>query len=247
MAIRNLRLPDPRHEISRVFARIKRKRSLRKGLALARAGNAEAALVLLANATSGTVEDAGVHNARAGLLFNLGRFEEALEELSLAIGLDPGSSDQFINRGNIHRGQGRFVEAVQDYTLALELNPSDTGGLTALAGVLNRIGRHRDALKAAEKAVTIDPTCEPAWFHMGNTLFALRRFEEAKEAYTRAPGIYPNDAYAWTERADRMMKLGRVAEAKKASDMAALIAIKKLNIRRCEREIERMRREHGIS
>ena len=96
-----------------------------------------------------------------------------------------------------------------------------------------------------EKAIALDPSCEPAWFHAGNSLFALRRFEEARTAYCRAPGIYPNDSYAWTDRADRLMKLGRVAEARKASDMAALVAVKKLNIRRCENELERIQRERG--
>jgi tetratricopeptide (TPR) repeat protein len=243
MSVRALRLRNIRNEISLVLLRIRRTRALRNGLALAREGKTEEAIVLLSQAHGGTAEDAGVHNALAGLLLSLGRYPEALEEINLAIILDPDSADQYINRGNINRGLEKYEDAVCDYTRAISLNPDDTGGMISLAMVLNRIGRHAEALEAAAKALAIDPSCEPAWFHAGNAFFALRRFEEARDAYSWAPGIYPNDSYAWKDRADRLMKQGRVAEARKASDMAALVAVKKLNIRRCEKEIERLRRE----
>jgi tetratricopeptide (TPR) repeat protein len=226
--------------IPRFISGIRRRWVLNRGLALARAGKATEALETLSQVSDeGAPEDALVHNARAGILFSLGKYNEALVEVSLAIARDPSSPDLFINRGNILRGLGLFKESAYEYSRALMLNPADTVGFTALAAVLNRIGQYQESLAAADRAIALDPDCEPAWFQKGTSLYALGRFEEAKTAFFKAPGPYPNDGYSWAERAKRLKMAGRTADAQRASDMAALIAVKNLNIRRCDKELER--------
>ena len=167
--------------------------------------------------------------------------------MSRAIDLDPLSSDQFINRGNIFRSLGKFEDAARDYARGLLLTPEDVNGWSVFAGVLNRLERYDEAIAAADRAIEIDASSETAWYHKGNALFALGRFEDALAAYSHASGIYPNDRYSWTDRAKRFAEKGQEAEARKAREMAALIAVKKLNIRRCEKEIEKKSLARKIS
>jgi tetratricopeptide (TPR) repeat protein len=54
----------------------------------------------------------------------MGRFDEALTDLSRAIELDPNDADYLAHRGKTYRLMGRYDEALTDFNHAIELTPS---------------------------------------------------------------------------------------------------------------------------
>jgi len=60
---------------------------------------------------------------RARLLSALGRKDEAYEDFSVLIELDPYYTDYLCERAKIHRRRGEFDEALADYDRAVELGP----------------------------------------------------------------------------------------------------------------------------
>jgi tetratricopeptide (TPR) repeat protein len=212
---------------------------VRVGLTLAQAGKKAEALEIFNIALSRDPNNLDALNSRAGILFSLGRLDEALVDTTKAINLNPHSSILFVNRGNIFRRMKNLERAIEDYSQALSIDHHDPVTWSIYAGILNRLKWYEKALDASDKAIGIDPTCESAWYQKGEALFALGRFENAIEAYNRAPGVYPSDKIDWKAKAEQYTKEGRCEEATKAMEWAAMIAMKKLNIQRCEIAIKK--------
>src|SRR3989344_4840415 len=84
-----------------------------------------------------------------GHAFNcLGKFAEAVTDLTTAIELDPTNSAAYTNRGHAFDSLGKFAEAVTDLTTAIELDPDHSGAYS------NRGNSHR--LMGDAKSAEID-------------------------------------------------------------------------------------------
>ena len=66
----------------------------------------------------------------------MARYEEAVADLTRAIGLDPGYAWAFGERGETYRLMGRHEEAVADLTRAIGLNPGMPGPSAAAASAI---------------------------------------------------------------------------------------------------------------
>jgi tetratricopeptide (TPR) repeat protein len=54
----------------------------------------------------------------------MGRYDEALADLTRAIELDPSYAGYFALRGQAYQATGNYDESLADFTRATELNPS---------------------------------------------------------------------------------------------------------------------------
>ena len=79
---------------------------------------------------------------RALALKELGRLDEALEDVSTAIELKPDFAAVYANRGIILDHLGHYEEAILDYRKAVQLDPDFSDALNNLGATLqNQIGR----------------------------------------------------------------------------------------------------------
>ena len=70
-------------------------------------------------------QDAQGFNARGNRYSRNSAYEQALEDYTRAVELDPGFTEAYYNRGVSYYELGRYAEAIADLTHAIELNPLD--------------------------------------------------------------------------------------------------------------------------
>lgn len=75
-----------------------------------------------------------------------GRFEEALQDYSAAIKLNPRHCRAFYNRAFSNDRLRRYDDAVADYTRALEIQPGNATAFHNRASLFERLGRYIPAL-----------------------------------------------------------------------------------------------------
>lgn len=97
--------------------------ALRRGIAAARAGDLEAALVHYAHALACEPVPMAARVNRASALLHLGRCEEAVEECGAGIEQDPQAAELYLVRGMALARLGR-AEACEDLIRHVELEPN---------------------------------------------------------------------------------------------------------------------------
>jgi len=133
--------------------------------------------------------EARLHSA--GILTDLGRYNESLAAYDKIIETMPSNNSMDIYAANVWEGKG---------------------------SVLEKMGKHEDALKTFDKAIELDPTDAGAWKGKGDSLNNSGRYDEAVKAYDKAieagePYSLPFKAMLWNGKGDALKALGRNSEA----------------------------------
>lgn len=128
---------------------------------------------------------------RAGSLYKLGRYEEALESYEKAIALDTQYADAWNNRGMTLKCLGHHEEAVTSYEKAIALKSDYYQGWNNLGNALVELGRYEEAVASYQQAIAISPEYCQGWHNQGEALAALERYEEAVACYDRVLVLKP--------------------------------------------------------
>lgn len=105
--------------------------------------------------SANTLADVWVNRSTA--LWDLGKYEDAINSTTAAIGLNPNSVIAWFNRGVLLDTLKRYQEAAIAYEKAALLDPKQDQIWFALGVVLLRLNRNQDALIAFEEALKINP------------------------------------------------------------------------------------------
>ena len=103
-------------------------------------------------------DDSGLRASLAGALGALGRYDEALAELTHAIALDPVNVEAYHNRAVLHERRGERDLAIRDYQTAVRYNPQyepSRQALTRLNAAMPNVPRtpeEKEALALADQA-----------------------------------------------------------------------------------------------
>jgi tetratricopeptide (TPR) repeat protein len=117
-----------------------------------------------------------------------GRYQEAVESCTIAIGLDPRPA-RYANRGSALLALGRDSEALADAETALSLNTSYAPAYAVKAIALSRMGDPAGALEAIDSALSLDPEIPFFWQLKGEILTARGDCSGAREAYETSLAI----------------------------------------------------------
>jgi tetratricopeptide (TPR) repeat protein len=184
------------------------------------AGRFDEAVRAYAELAKTNPEDGAVHASYAGALGALGRFDEALVELDLAIALEPLNPEPYHNRGVIFEKQGKRDAAVREYQTALRYNPQYEASRTALtrltgsaqggeilgaaerqaaalaerAGQAARRGDYQAAMQDLDEAERIAPRFARVHQYRANVAFLMGDRERAVLALRKALEIEPDNA-----------------------------------------------------
>ncbi len=134
---------------------------------------------------------AKAHCARAEVLWNLKRPDEALAAVTAAIAMAPRFAEAFFNRGNMLRQQRRVYEALKDYDCAIAIRPDFAVALNNRAGLLQGLKRHDEALKDLERLVALMPNSAAALYNRGALLLEEDKFDEAWDSLSQALAVSP--------------------------------------------------------
>jgi tetratricopeptide (TPR) repeat protein len=142
-----------------------------------------------------------------------GREEDAVEDLTRAIGLDPTLSWAIAGRGDAYRTLGRYDEAIADYDRALELNPHLTSAIADRGEARRLMGSYDESIADFTRALEIEPDNAWAIGSRGQAYRSLNRYDEAIADLTRAIELDPSLSWTISARGETYRTMGRYYEA----------------------------------
>ncbi len=156
----------------------------------------------------------GVHYMR------LGRVDDAVRELELALALAPDHAVAHYNLGVIALGRNDAPEALARFERAIEARPDYGEAHNNLGVVLDYLGRFTEAIEHYRQAVAINPDSFMAHSNLGNALLRSGATDKGIDALRDANQLKPADvavldrlagAYASIERFDVAARYARDA------------------------------------
>ena len=170
-------------------------------------------------------EQAALGVARARLLADVARTDEAVALLHEAAKDDPTSTAPWIELGRVLLPTGKHGEgadaAVEAWVHALEIDPADPEATSLLWDLAGRdyasawsspasLARSLKAQRAIAEAKKDDGL---AWSNYGNTLRIAGRLDDALSVYDRAVELEPDDPAIVSDRGLTLAALGRRDDA----------------------------------
>ena len=135
-------------------------------------------------------------NSCGKLLFDLGRYAEALACLHSAARLNANSADLHQIRGDCLQGTGRFEEAEAAYETSIARDSSLADTHNKLGVLHAKLGRMDQALACFDRALELQPTFSGALSNRALVLLNLLLVDEAFTTYRRALAVDPGNAVA---------------------------------------------------
>ena len=136
-------------------------------------------------------------SAHAGIgyaLFQLERYEEALESMARSISFRPGSpdgADRHVVMGRASLELGRMEAAARHYERALQIDPGNASALDSFALLRFEQERYEEALRLYETLVEIGEANARVHANLGMTLYNLGRPKQALRSLDRALSMDP--------------------------------------------------------
>lgn len=158
---------------------------------------------------------------RAGILQDLGRYQEAERLLGQVLAEQPENVDALDTLTRGLSSSGRDEESLVWTRRLLSVYPDHVGGLVRMSIALRALGRAREGLPFARRAVELAPEAPSCLVSLAVTLNRLTNSAEALAVAGRAVAIDPE--YAWGHQVIGMiyLDLDQYAEAERAT-LAAL-------------------------
>ena len=128
-------------------------------------GDFTEALPLLRELVGTFPEVSEFHRDFGRVLFELGKFEDALDELLAALSLDPNDSDALVMVGNYYSQIRDYGTAIVQYRRAVKLDETSYG-YANLGAALGSLGEITEAEQCFRRALEIEPTYERALLGM---------------------------------------------------------------------------------
>ena len=138
---------------------------------------------------------AAAHAGMGDVLYQLERYEEAIESFGRSAELNPvppSVTTQLIYMGLAAGELGRSADAAQYYERAVELDPRNASALEHLALFRFQEKRYEDALRLYKAASDSRPRDAQLHFNIGTILQNLERPVEAVHSYETALSLDPN-------------------------------------------------------
>lgn len=119
------------------------------------------------------------YNNRAILHMKAENYEQALNDLNVAIQLQPVYAQALNNRGIIFSKQKRFAEAKQDFDKAIQYRRNYEEAYANRGMMLNDAGRFEEAISDFNKSITLNANPAPSLYNRARAQFALGRKDSA--------------------------------------------------------------------
>ncbi len=150
---------------------------------------------------------------RAQELYESGRWEDALRELTEALRVNPDNGEWHFNLGLTLEAMGRNTEAIQAFQRAIDLKVEDVEALNILGVALSRDNRFDEALPCFDRAQQLDPT-DPASYANRIALYAQRADrEQAELMFYLALGVDEDHDRAYFNMGQCLLDVGEFDKA----------------------------------
>ena len=201
---------DPRYalayaKLAQAYARFSVIQRSPPALMLAR-GNCDLALRLDPNLVD-------AHLALALILQFSGQEQEALNELSRTLLLDPSNPKPLVWQAQIYWRLNRWEEHQKILDRVLKEHPNDWPAYNQLGAGLHEQGKFQQAIEAFRKATLAAPKSPMAWSNLGSEYMQIGQFAEATESLRRGLALDQNSDDAAANLAQALRSQGKYEAA----------------------------------
>lgn len=161
---------------------------------LGESGKPGAALQFYRRAISLKIEQPTAWSNAGKNLFDLERYEEALDAFGAAVALQPDNADFWNSRAAALRKLGRLADSAAAAREALRLRPDFSEAALNLGTAYFKLDRGEEALEAYRLAVSAKPDYAAGHCGLALALRALDRLPEAREAFEAAERLGNREA-----------------------------------------------------
>jgi tetratricopeptide (TPR) repeat protein len=158
-------------------------------------------------------EQTATHLFRGFAAFNRYRIDEAIQELSRAVELDPGYPPAYSHRADAYRDKGQVKEALADYGRALAIDPKYSVAYLNRANLYAGKSEFDQAVADYTRVLQIESRNILAYYSRGNAYARQGRHEEAIADYDALLAINPLYPHAYVRKGLACENLGRHGEA----------------------------------
>jgi protein O-GlcNAc transferase len=185
----------------------------RQGLDAFRAGDRDAAVKALAEATRLNPDYADAHSLLGDIYKQSGDHASAATEYEAVTRLEPGVADNHHRLALSYHFLNRLRDAAASYLRAIQLNPVDWKSNMNLGLVYMALGDNNASVEHAQRAVNLNPLSQVAWANLGVTLDARGNRPQAEAAYRKALFIDPAQSTAAQNLVANLLDQGRPQDA----------------------------------
>jgi len=154
------------------------------------------------------------------LSFKQGKYQQAVDEFSKLIKLDPNNADAYKNRGVSRMKQEKFDLAIEDFEKAKQLFPG-LKGLHSNLGVAWFYKReYAKAIANYDIEIKMAPDNHVAYFNRALCLAELERNKEALNDLSQTLSLKPDFYLAICYKADLLAKIGENEKALETYEQA---------------------------
>lgn len=133
------------------------------------------------------------YNDLGNILYEQGRFEDAIKQYQIAIRVRPDFVEAYNNLGNVLAEMGRFEEAVVQYRTTLKFRPDITDVRVNLANLYLTMGKFDDAILEFKTAAKLKPDDPQLHYLIGIAYNKQGQFKEAVQELRNAIRLQPDN------------------------------------------------------
>jgi tetratricopeptide (TPR) repeat protein len=137
---------------------------------------------------------------RQQVYYDKRNYDQAIEDYSKAIELNPQYADAYSNRGNAYYDKRNYDQAIEDYSKAIELNPQYAIAYYNRGNAYYNKRNYDQAIEDYSKAIELNPQYADAYSNRGNAYYDKRNYDQAIEDYSKAIELNPQYAIAYYNR-----------------------------------------------
>ena len=173
-----------------------------------------AIMIGLLFAAGGPATVAAVEHYNAGVeLQGQGRYDEAIDEYTKAISLDPEQVLAYNNRGLAYSDLGQLERAIEDYDEAIRLDPNYAAAYYNRGLAYGNLGQLERAIEDYDEAIRLDPQFALAYNNRGVAYIQKGEVDQAIADFDKAIELAPEYAKAYGGRGLAYYLKGEVTEA----------------------------------
>jgi len=168
-------------------------------------------------------EYAGSYNNRGIAYAKLNKYEQAIEDFSKAIELDPDFAEAYNNRGLSYAELNEHEQAIKDYDKAIELNPNYAVAYNNRGNAYAKLNKYKQAIEDYDRAIKLNPALAGAYNNRGIAYAKLNKYERAIKDYGKAIELNPDFVEAYGNRGIAYLEIHRYEESARDLKKAGIL------------------------
>ena len=146
-------------------------------------------------------------------LFDLQRYQDALEVYEKAVNIRPDYSQGWNGQGKTLDKLKKYKEALVAYDKAIQIQPDYLEAWIGRGFVLGNLQRYREAIASFDKALQLNNNNSEVWNAKGEAFSNLNQYDQAIKSYEKAIELKPDNYEAWYKKGLSLQNSKRYEEA----------------------------------